>query len=210
MQERVTSENAVHVQEPLISDLQDYRSQIEAVNLDARDLLAGLTEAQFNWRPTPGHWSIAECLDHLTVTNRELIEGIKKSISDARAKGLTGRGPFRHGWIGNMFVRSLEPPVKMKFKAPKIFKPRPDQSLEATVRDFFSTQDEVLRLIEEANGVNLARAKVASPVTRLMKLSLGQVFGLIITHNRRHLWQARQVKGNQAFPAAEVTNSKLE
>ena len=202
MPENVTSEYAVRVHEPLISDLLDYRRQIEAVNLDARDLLAGLTEAQFNWRPTPGHWSIAECLDHLTVTNREFVEGIKKAISDARSKGLTGRGPFRHGWIGNMFVRSLEPPVKMKFKAPKIFKPRPDQSLEATTRDFFSTQDELLRLIEESNGINLARAKVASPVTRLMKLSLGQAFGLIITHDRRHLWQARQVKGNQAFPAA--------
>jgi DinB superfamily len=206
MQENVTSENAVHVQEPLISDLQDYRSQIDAVNSDARDLLSGLNEAQFNWRPTPNHWSIAECLDHLTVTNRELIEGIKKTIGDARSKGLMGRGPFRYGWIGNMFVRSLEPPVKMKFKAPKIFKPRPDQSLEVTARDFFSTQDEVLRLIAEANGVNLARAKVASPVTRLMKLSLGQVFGLIATHERRHLWQAREVKSNQAFPAAEKTD----
>lgn len=205
MRENVTSENAVRVDEPLISDLQDYRSQIEAVNLDARDLISGLNEVQFNWRPTPGHWSIAECLDHLTVTNRELIEGIKRTISDARAKGLTGRGPFRHGWIGNMFVRSMEPPVKMKFKAPKIFRPRSRQSLEATARDFFATQDEVLRLIEESNGINLARAKVASPVTRLMKLSLGQVFGLIITHERRHLWQAREVKGNPAFPAAKAT-----
>lgn len=210
MPENVTSENAVRVNEPLISDLQNYRSQIEAVNLDARDLLAGLTEAQFNWRPTPGHWSIAECLDHLTVTNREFVEGIKKAISEARSKGLMSRGPFRHGWIGNMFVRSLEPPVKMKFKAPKIFKPRPDQSLEVTARDFFAVQDEVLRLITEANGINLARAKVSSPVTRLMKLSLGQVFGLIITHDRRHLWQARAVKDNQAFPAAEATNLKLE
>ncbi|MDT4897553.1 MAG: hypothetical protein QOH25_2630 [Acidobacteriota bacterium] len=206
MQENVTPENAVRVDEPLISDLQDYRRQIEAVNLDARDLLAGLNEAQFNWRPTPGHWSIAECLDHLTVTNRELIEGIKKTINDARSKGLTSRGPFRHGWIGNMFVRSMEPPVKMKFKAPKIFKPRPDQSLEATARDFFAAQDEVLHLIAEANGVNLARAKVASPVTRLMKLSLGQVFGLITTHERRHLWQARRVKDDPVFPAAEATN----
>lgn len=200
MPENVTSENAVRVDEPLISDLLDYRRQIEALNLDARDLLAGLNESQFNWRPTPGHWSIAECLDHLTVTNREMIESIKRTISDARSKGLTSRGPFRHGWIGNMFVRSLEPPVKMKFKAPKFFKPRPDQSLAEVTRDFFAVQDEVLRLVREANGINLARVKVTSPVTRLMRLSLGQVFGLIAGHNRRHLWQARRVKTDPAFP----------
>jgi hypothetical protein len=201
MQESIISDNAVQMDEPLATDLQDYKRQIEAVSQDARDLLAGLSEAQINWRPAPAHWSIAECLDHLTVTNRELTERIEAATSEARAKGLTGRGPFRHSIIGNMIVRSMEPPAKMKFKAPKIFKPRPDQSLEAVTREFFKTQDELLRLIEAANGINLARVKITSPVTRLIKLSLGQAFGLIATHARRHLWQARQVKGNQTFPA---------
>ncbi len=204
MQANINSDQAVRVDEPLVKDLQEYQRQIEAVNEDARDLMAGLSEAQVNWRPTPAHWSIAECLDHLTVTNRELMERIEAAISDARSRGLTNRGPFRYGVIGNMIIRSMEPPVKMKFKAPKIFKPRPDQSLEAVARDFFAVQDELLRLIKEANGINLARIKITSPVTRLIKLSLGQAFSLIATHERRHLWQARQVKGNQMFPAAET------
>jgi hypothetical protein len=205
-QENASSNNAVRLAEPLVSDLQEYVRQIEAVNLDARDLIAGLSDAQFNWRPAPGHWSIAECLDHLTVTGRELTERIKEAISDARSRGLLSRGPFRYGLIGNMVVRSMEPPAKLKFKAPKIFKPRPDQTLEQVVRDFFAAQDEVLKLIREANGINLARAKVTSPVTRLMKLSLGQAFSLIATHERRHLWQAHQVKNNSTFPSSESTN----
>lgn len=203
MQQNIVSDNATLVDEPLAADLQDYRQQIEAISADARDLLAGLSEAEVNWRPTQAHWSIAECLDHLTVTNRELMERIEGAMSDARSRGLTGRGPFRYGLIGNMIVRSMEPPAKMKFKAPTIFKPRPEQSLEAVARDFFAVQDELLRLINDANGLNLARIKVASPVTKLIKLSLGQSFGLIATHNRRHLWQARQVRENPAFPIAE-------
>lgn len=202
MQQNIISDNATRIDEPLVADLQDYRRQIEAVNEDARDLLARLSEAQVNWRPTAAHWSIAECLDHLTVTNRELMQGIEAAIKDARSKGLTGRGPFRHGIIGNMIVRSMEPPAKMKFKAPKMFKPRPDQSLEVVAREFFAMQNELQRLIEEANGINLARVKVTSPVTKLIKLSLGQSFGLLASHERRHLWQARQVKSNQAFPPA--------
>jgi DinB superfamily len=201
MQQNVTSDNATRANEPLGSDLEEYQRQIEAINEDARDLLTGLSEVQVNWRPTPAHWSIAECLDHLTVTNRELMKQIEAGMSDARARGLTSRGPFRYGIIGNMIVRSMEPPAKLKFKAPKIFKPRPDQSLEMVTKDFFAAQDELLRLINEANGINLARVKIASPVTTLIKLSLGQAFGLIATHERRHLWQARQVKGNQTFPA---------
>jgi hypothetical protein len=204
MQQNVTSGNATRADEPLVSDLEEYQRQIEAINEDAKGLLAGLSEGQVNWRPTPAHWSIAECLDHLTVTNRELMKQIEAAMSDARARGLTSLGPFRYGIIGNMIVRSMEPPAKMKFKAPKIFKPRSTQSLEAVARDFFAAQDELLRLINEANGINLARVKINSPVTNLIKLSLGQAFGLIATHNRRHLWQARQVKGNQTFPATEA------
>jgi hypothetical protein len=206
MNENATLDTATRADHSLVKDLQEYRRQIEAIKDDARDLIAGLSEAQFNWIRAPGHWSIAECLDHLTVTNRELIEQLKAAVSEARTRGLTASGPFRYGLIGNMIVRSMEPPVKMKFKAPKIFKPRPPQSLEATARDFFAVHDDVLRLIEAANGLNLARIKVASPVTRLFKFSLGQAFGLIATHDRRHLWQARQVKSDPAFPTAEVTN----
>ncbi len=203
MQPNIISGNATRVDEPLVKDLEDYRRQVEAAKDDARNLLAGLSEAQVNWRPTAAHWSIAECLDHLTVTNRELMSPIEAAIEEARSKGLTGRGPFRYGIIGNMIVRSMEPPAKLKFKAPKIFKPRPDQSLEAVARDFFAMQDELLRLVNEANGINLARVKINSPVTKLIKLSLGQSFGLIASHERRHLWQARQVKENPAFPTAE-------
>ena len=206
MQEIKISGEDIDGGKTLVSDLQEYQRQIEAISEDARDLIDGLSEAQVNWRPTAAHWSIAECLDHLTVTNRELMERIEAAMSDARSRGLTSRGPFRYGLIGNMIVRSMEPPVKMKFKAPKIFKPRPDQLLEAVARDFFTTQNELLRLIKEANGINLARVKITSPVTKLIKLSLGQAFGLIATHERRHLWQARQVKDNQTFPASKTAS----
>ena len=202
MQKDISPGDARHDGGPPAKELEDYRRQFEAVTADARDLLAGLSGAQVNWRPTAAHWSIAECLDHLTVTNRELMGRIEAAVDDARSRGLTGRGPFRHGVIGNMIVRSMEPPAKMKFKAPKIYKPRPDLPAEAVAREFFAAQEELLRLVAMADGVDLARVKITSPVTRLIKLSLGQAFGLVATHERRHLWQARQVKGAGAFPAA--------
>jgi hypothetical protein len=204
MRENVPLREAGGVDEALPEELEDRRRQLEAVNTDARDLIAGLTDAQFNWRPAPDQWSIAECLDHLTVTNRELIRPLGAGIMDARAKGWLGRGPFRHGWLIGKFIRSMEPPVKRRFKAPRIFKPRSAMPLEEVAREFFETQGEVLRLINEANGVNLARVKITSPVTSWVKYSLGQAFDLIATHERRHLWQAREVKGHAAFPRAEA------
>ena len=200
-EDQTASATTAQTHEPLVAELEETARQIEAVKTDARDLLKDLSDEQFNWQPAPGHWSIAECLDHLAVTGRELNQSLKAAIDDARSRGLLGRGPFRYGVIGNILVRSQEPPVKMKFKAPKLFRPREGQSLAAVTQDFFSVQDEVLRLIREANGLHLARVKVTSPVTNLMKLSLGQAFNLVATHERRHLWQARQVRTHPAFPS---------
>lgn len=184
----------------LIPALQDYITQLEAIKRAAAELTAGMTEAQFNWRPAPGHWSVAECLAHLNVTAQQYLPMITASISQAGHQGWLSNGPFRYGWFGNWFVRSMEPPVRMKFKAPKAFIPPPDQPMAETVPQFMAFQDQLITLISTANGVDLGRAKVQSPATKLIRLSLGQGFALVTAHERRHLWQARQVKNHPDFP----------
>ena len=34
----------------------------------------------------------------------------------------------------------------------------------------------------------------------LMKWSLGTMFALVMAHERRHIWQARQVRNDRRFP----------
>ena len=198
-----TTDEKAEANEPLVSDLEDFRRLLEAVCEDARDLAAGLTDAQFNWRPAPGQWSIAECLDHLTRTGRVAVGHIRETLADARRRKLYSRGPFRYGMLGQMIVRSMGPRPRMKFKAPAAFRPLPERPRLEVERDFFALQDELLRCIRESNGINLKRAKVASPVTRLLRLSLGQEFALLIAHEQRHLWQARQVKATPQFPGKQ-------
>jgi hypothetical protein len=198
-----TTEATAEASEPLVSDLEDFRRLLEAVNVDARDLTSELTDAQFNWRPAPGQWSIAECLDHLTRTGRVAVGHIRETLEDARRRKLYSRGPFRYGMLGQMIVRSMGPRPRMKLKAPAVFKPRPDLPRAEVERDFFALQDELLGCIRESNGINLKRAKVTSPVTKLLRLSLGQEFALLIAHEQRHLWQARQVRANPQFPGKQ-------
>ena len=54
----------------LIAVLQEYYRQVEGIKEDAIYLARGLSEPQFNWRPSPEKWSIGECLEHLNVTAR--------------------------------------------------------------------------------------------------------------------------------------------
>jgi hypothetical protein len=90
----------------------------------------------------------------------------------------------------------------MKFKAPKRFVPPPDQPLARVAADLMAFQEQYIACLQAANGLDLQRAKVRSPGTSLIKLSLGQGFALMTAHERRHLWQARQVKNNARFPQA--------
>jgi hypothetical protein len=184
----------------LIAELQGYSRQVEEIKRDAEDLVRGLSEEQFNWQPAPAAWSISQCLEHLNMTARLYFPIIAEAINHARVKGWLSQGPFKHGWFGKMLVRSAEPPPKMRFKTPRKFRPPADQPLAQVYSQFVSFQDRLLDLIREANGVDLGRPKVQLPATKLIKLTLGQGLGLMTAHERRHLWQARQVKDNPGFP----------
>lgn len=188
---------------PLVAELEGYREQYEAIKLDARELVEGLTDAQFNWRTAPGQWSIAECLAHLNLTGQMFLPLIDRHIRRAREAGLLSAGPYRHPLGGRLFLRAVEPPVKrVKVKAPKTIAPPPEHLLHVVVPAFMSLQEQMLRRLREADGLDLGRVRMRSPFTKLIRYSLGQSLALVAAHERRHLWQARRVREHADFPKA--------
>ena len=191
---------AVGERAALAGELEKYRREVEAVKRDALDLAEGLTDAQFNWRPAPARWSIGECLAHLNATGQVFLILIDREIKRGRERQLVGRGPFRHGLIGSWFVRSLEPPARLKVKAPKQVAPLPENLTSVVVPAFMSLQEQLLKRIGEADGIDLGRVRFPSPFFKLLRMSLGQAIAATIAHERRHLWQAREVKKDPNFP----------
>lgn len=51
-----------------------------------------------------------------------------------------------------------------------------------------------------SDGLDLSAVSTASPAARFFTLTLGQCFGALAAHDRRHLWQAHQVVAHPAFP----------
>ena len=192
--------NAIPESSPLNPELADDERQIAQIKEQAAALVRGLSDAQYNWHPGPGQWSMAQCLAHITIGNEVYFPTLEACISEARKKGLTGHGPFRYGWFGNWFVRSMDAPPKMRMKNPARITPPPEQPLEKGVADFNAAHDRLLQVIVAANGVDLGRAKFRSPLLKLLKLSLGQGFGVLLSHARRHLWQANEVRKHPDFP----------
>ena len=184
----------------LDEDLRNYQRQFHAIEADARDLCSDLTEAQSQWRPSPNQWSIAHCLDHILVSGRSSLSNLRLAIDEARSNNVLSRGPFRYGVIERWFVRQTEPPPRFRMKAPRAYQPRLDLPFPQLLSGFFALQEEFLACVEEADGIHLSKVKVANPVSKWIRFSLGQEIALNAAHERRHLWQARRVKEDRRFP----------
>jgi len=191
---------------PLDPDIAMLVVEIDANFSHAVSITHGLTQAQFAWRPEPGRWSIGECFAHLNATNKTALPAIEEGIAQGRAGGKTGQGPFQYGFVARKFIASQEPPAKKKFKAPKAFLPSAEVDLDATMAEYRRISGELKRLTREADGLHLARVKIQMPalpaaLRAVVRMPLGGQLLLTTTHDRRHLWQAEQVKNEAGFPA---------
>ena len=175
-------------------ELEQYHQQFEQIAGEAQALTQGLTEAQFNWRPGPDQWSIEECLSHLTMVGEVEVGAIEIAIDQARQRGMTGGGNFEYPAWERYILRETEPPARHSMSAPKRFVPLHGQPITGILPTFLHVQRKFGIQITRADGLDLRRVKVPTPVTRLLKLSLGVTLAQAAAHERRHIAQARRVR----------------
>jgi hypothetical protein len=184
----------------LAPEIDGFRQQFEEISQRADALVRPLRDDQFGWRPAAGVWSIAECLDHLNTTARVYLPAVDKAIADAIRQGLYGEGPFKYSWVGRLFVHFSEPPARIRLRSPRAFSPEASRSRQVVMAALHAYQVQYIDRLRQANGLDLARARVASPVSRWLRFSLGSAFALMAAHERRHLWQARRITEMPGFP----------
>jgi hypothetical protein len=176
--------------------------QIAAIKAEGEAIVAGLTEDQLNWHPAgaAGRWSILDCFEHLNVGVTTALPAFDRSIAEGRAKNQTASGPFSYGWFSRMMIASMEPPPKFRMRAPRLIRVQPSSARRSAlvVPEFVRIRDQLADRIRAADGLDLARVKTISPINRLIRMPLGAYFHFILAHDRRHLWQARNVR--QSLP----------
>jgi hypothetical protein len=177
-------------------DIESIAEALKATERDARALVEGLTEQAGTWRADNASWSVAECLDHLATGNRVYVRAMNPSGERALAQGRRRSGPARPGIVGGWFVRTLEPPVRPRFKmkAPKSIRPRQAPSLGDAAAQFFASQHEVREFLARFADIDLAGVRFANPFIRGIRFSLATGLHVIAAHERRHLWQAWRVR----------------
>ncbi len=175
--------------------------QLDAIKADGEAVASGLSDAQFNWHPGEGRWSIAQCLNHLNVGVSLVLPAFDRAITEGSARGKTSSGPFGYGWFSRLMIASMEPPPRFRMKTPMKKSAGTTHRAADVLPEFILVRDLLAARVRQSDGLDLARIRIRSPVNRLIRMPLGAYFRFILAHDRRHLWQARQVRDAPGFPA---------
>lgn len=164
----------------------------------ARAVGKGLDAQSWATRPAPSEWAIGECITHLNITSERFIPLFDDAIRDGRARKLEANGPYRKGLIGWALQRFLEPPYRIKTTTSAAFIPVTVDPMTDALERFDYLQLEVQVRIDRAAGLALDRLRLVSPFDSRIKYNLYAAFCVLAAHQRRHLWQAEQVKARVA------------
>jgi hypothetical protein len=192
-----------HTMPTLPSDLQQILDDIGAADRAGEAIAAQVTDEQFHWRPRGGEgWSIAQCLDHLAVINIFYSARVQQAIDNARGRGWTRRGPAAPGFFGRRFIAWQEPPVKRRLLAPaRVQPPATSRTREEILSAYHDAHAVLDRLITGAADVDINRARFPNPFLRIIRMRVSTALLVLAAHDRRHLWQAEQVRTAPGFPA---------
>ncbi len=178
-----------------VASLEEYAAENAALATRAHRLVDALDARSFNSAPRPGAWSVGQCLQHMTETHALYATPLNQAIDEARGSGKVDQGSIgkRFGWFERWFISSLEPPPRQRFKAPKKVQPGAEVDKDSVCQGYFDRLTGCLELRRRAEGLDLYRLRIKSPLAGWIRFRLGAAFSILTVHDQRHLWQAEQV-----------------
>ena len=177
----------------LLKDAKEVKQASEA-------LFSSLSPEQLTWKPSKKSWSILECYDHLLVTNGLYIPKIEKALEKAEQSVENGVRPFKPSFFARLFIKSLRPQSGFKIKTFGVFKPRNGKGNLDIPAQFLAQQDELMQLIKRADQCDVNSVKFSSPLSSLIRFSLGEGLSVVVVHEQRHLLQAQNLQLMPDFP----------
>lgn len=167
--------------------------QTRSIAENVEKTFGGLTAEQLNWKPGKNAWSIAQCLEHLIVTNDLYFENIQKVADGTHRNNLFSKIPFATDIISFGMKKVLSPDWKGKMKTFKMFEPSFSDVSEDIVERFGENQDRFIALMEATKDLEVRKIKIAEPIGSAVNLRLVDAFEVLIVHEQRHFNQAERI-----------------
>lgn len=172
-------------------DLDRGLQYLETTKKNIVEATRGLSEAQWNFKPSPFRWSVAQVVEHIAAS-----EDLLRQIAEEQIKKAPP-GPDRDVKKTDDRVLEVVPDRSRKFQAPEQLRPRNQfGSPEAALKHFIESRAKTVALL---NSTPDLRAHVVESGL-LGKIDAFERILFIGAHSERHTKQLLEVKADPKFP----------
>jgi len=148
--------------------------------------------AQWNFKPAPERWSVAECLEHITVTEEFLF----KMVSDEMEKPPADSPDTATERMTDDKVLTFVTDRSQRFQAPEPVRPTGRWATpQETLKEFLTLRARTLDFLKKTAGL---RAHISD--TPLGRMDAYQRLLFLSGHSERHFKQMKEVMAEPNFP----------
>jgi hypothetical protein len=181
------------------------RRELGETSSRATELWSKHSAEQLLRKPGKRKWSAAECVEHLNMTNRAYLPRIDEALRELEAEKTATNVPTVMNFNARVLRWWLEPPSWLKLPTSAAFQPLATSNAEEVLQTFRGLNARIDEQLSRGSGLALDKRMISSPFAETMKYNVYSAFVLIVAHNRRHLWQAANSLGAQAF-SGKISN----
>jgi DinB superfamily len=165
---------------------------LESTKKGVLDATAGLSEAQWNFKPAPDRWSVAEVTEHIAATEDYMRGMIVEKVMTAPPRP-AGEDVAA---IDEMVITMI-PDRSQKRQAPEPLKPvNRFGSSQGALKHFVETRQQTVDFLNQHD--DLRAHAIDSPMGK--KLDAYEWVLFISAHSERHTKQINEVKADPNFP----------
>jgi type II secretory pathway pseudopilin PulG len=155
------------------------------------DSVAGLSPAQWNFKPDEKTWSVAECAEHIAVSEDVIFGSVTKIVQGPAS-------PDKKSAVTDDFILTAVVNRTQKFRAPEVLRPTHRFATpQETIDHFKQSRERTIAYVRDTQD-DLRGHFFDHPV--LKTLDTYQWILLLSAHSQRHTAQLNEVKANPNFP----------
>ena len=153
----------------------------------------GLSDAQLNWKPADSLWSIANCIEHIAISEKNLFDWSIGSLKEAA-------NPAKRSEIKQTdeSVMKMITDRSFRAKAPESFRPSGQfGDAKDALKVFIERRENTLSFFKNTKE-DLRNHFIAHPF--LGTIDTYQMLLFLNGHTLRHAMQVEELKARQDFP----------
>jgi hypothetical protein len=158
------------------------------------EALSGIDEASVRRRPRAESWTVLECVEHLALTERALLQRLKQS----RACDESREDRAREAKFQDLALNRVR-----RIEAPELVRPASEPaSLEEALEGFEAARRETVRFVEEFRGELRWWVTQHPLITR--PVNCYEMLLLMAMHPKRHVLQIAEIRAAVAEKTAFI------